>query len=125
VEKSGADSCGKSSLAPTALPVDADAGTAATRVWRRRRAPRPRQRHAQGRPPNGQRMEETGRRPLHGGDGGLHVQSRGVRLPWQAQGKGKPHKVAVTAVMRRLVVTANVLLRDRRMWEDRTAPAAG
>jgi len=38
--------------------------------------------------------------------------------------RGKHHKVAVVAVMRRLVVTANVLLRDRRMWEDRTAPAA-
>ena len=34
--------------------------------------------------------------------------------------RGKPHKVAVTAVMRKLVVTANALLRDRRMWEDRT-----
>lgn len=38
--------------------------------------------------------------------------------------RGKHHKVAVTAVMRRLVVTANVLLCDRRMWEDRTANAA-
>ncbi len=39
--------------------------------------------------------------------------------------RGKHHKVAVTAVMRRLVVTANVLLRDRRMWEDRSAANAG
>ena len=38
--------------------------------------------------------------------------------------RGKPHKVVVTAVMRKLVVTANALLRDRRMWEDRTAVAA-
>ena len=38
--------------------------------------------------------------------------------------RGKPHKVAVTAVMRKLIVTANALLRDRRMWEDRTADAA-
>lgn len=39
--------------------------------------------------------------------------------------RGKVHKVAVTAVMRKLVVTANALLRDRRTWEDRTAaPAA-
>ena len=38
--------------------------------------------------------------------------------------RGKHHRVAVTAVMRKLVVTANVLLRDRRMWEDRTANAA-
>ncbi len=38
--------------------------------------------------------------------------------------RGKPHKVAVTAVMRKLIVTANALLRDRRMWEDRTGAAA-
>ena len=39
--------------------------------------------------------------------------------------RGRPHRVALVAVMRRLVVTANALLRDRRMWEDRTAvPAA-
>ncbi len=39
--------------------------------------------------------------------------------------KGKPHRVALVAVMRKLIVTANaLLLRDRRMWEDRTADAA-
>ncbi len=38
--------------------------------------------------------------------------------------RGKPHKIAVTAVMRKLVVTANALLRDRRAWEDRTEAAA-
>ena len=38
--------------------------------------------------------------------------------------RGKHHKVAVTAVMRKLVVTANALLRDRRTWEDRSAAAA-
>ncbi|MXX88914.1 MAG: hypothetical protein F4Y68_06660 [Boseongicola sp. SB0665_bin_10] len=38
--------------------------------------------------------------------------------------RGEPHKVAVTAVMRKLVVTANALLRDRRTCEDRTADAA-
>ncbi len=38
--------------------------------------------------------------------------------------RGKHHRVAVTAVMRRPVVTANVPVRDRRMWEDRSAPAA-
>ena len=37
---------------------------------------------------------------------------------------GKPHKVAVTAVMRKLIVTANALLRDRRAWEVRTEAAA-
>ena len=41
------------------------------------------------------------------------------------KGRGKCHKVALVAVMRRLIVTANALLRDRRMWEDRTAAAAG
>jgi len=39
--------------------------------------------------------------------------------------RGKPHRVAVVAVMGGPVVTANVPVRDRRMWEDRTAPAAG
>ena len=38
--------------------------------------------------------------------------------------RGKAHKVAVTAVMRKLVVIANALLRDRRMWEDRAATVA-
>ena len=38
--------------------------------------------------------------------------------------RGKPHKVAVTAVMRKLIVTTNALLRDRRTWEDRTEVAA-
>ncbi len=40
------------------------------------------------------------------------------------RGRGKPHRVALVAVMRRLAVTANALLRDRRVWEDRTAAAA-
>ena len=39
--------------------------------------------------------------------------------------EGKSHKVALVAVMRKLVVTANALLRDRRAWEDRTEAAAG
>ena len=38
--------------------------------------------------------------------------------------RGKPHKVAVTAVMRKRVLTANALPRDRRTSEDRTADAA-
>lgn len=38
--------------------------------------------------------------------------------------RGKPHKVAVTAVMRRLIVMANALLRDGRVWEDRTEAVA-
>ena len=38
--------------------------------------------------------------------------------------RGKPHKVAVTAVMRKLIVIANALLRDRRMWDDRATTVA-
>ena len=38
--------------------------------------------------------------------------------------RDKHHKVAVTAVMRKPVVTANALLRSRCMWENRTADAA-
>lgn len=36
--------------------------------------------------------------------------------------RGKPHKVAIVAVMRRLIVLANTLLRDLRSWTER-APA--
>ena len=36
--------------------------------------------------------------------------------------RGKHHKVALVAVMRKLIVTANALLRDRRTWSER-APA--
>lgn len=38
-------------------------------------------------------------------------------------GEGKKHKVAVTAVMRKLIILANVLLRDDREWSA-SAPAA-
>lgn len=31
---------------------------------------------------------------------------------------GKPAKVALTAIMRKLIVMANALLRDRRMWVE-------
>jgi len=33
---------------------------------------------------------------------------------------GKPHKVALVAVMRKMIVLINALLRDQRCWEDRT-----
>jgi transposase len=33
--------------------------------------------------------------------------------------KGKPAKVALVAVMRKLVILANVLVRDNRMWQNR------
>jgi len=38
--------------------------------------------------------------------------------------RGRRHRAAVTAVMRKPAVTANVPLRDRRMWEDRSAANA-
>ena len=31
---------------------------------------------------------------------------------------GKPAKVALTAIMRKLIVMANALLRDRRKWTE-------
>ncbi len=34
---------------------------------------------------------------------------------------GKPAKVAITSVMRRLVVLANALLRDDRTWAETAA----
>ncbi len=40
------------------------------------------------------------------------------------RGRGKPHRVAPVAVMGGPGVTASALLRDRRVWEDRTAAAA-
>lgn len=33
---------------------------------------------------------------------------------------GKPSKVALVAIMRKLVLLANALLRDRRMWQEKT-----
>ncbi|MCY3873206.1 MAG: IS110 family transposase, partial [Rhodobacteraceae bacterium] len=39
-------------------------------------------------------------------------------------GEGKAHKVALTAVMRKLVILANVLVRDDRNWTA-TAPEPG
>ena len=34
---------------------------------------------------------------------------------------GKPPKVAITAIMRKLTILANVLLRDGRTWQNRSA----
>ena len=34
---------------------------------------------------------------------------------------GKPAKIAITAVMRKLVVLANALLRDDRLWAPKPA----
>ena len=31
---------------------------------------------------------------------------------------GKPPKLALTAIMRRLIVLANALIRDRRQWSE-------
>ena len=35
---------------------------------------------------------------------------------------GKPAKIAITALMRRLIVLANALLRDNRNWTQRAIP---
>ncbi|MEM9220778.1 MAG: IS110 family transposase, partial [Pseudomonadota bacterium] len=32
---------------------------------------------------------------------------------------GKPHKVALTALMRKLLILANALLRDGRTWTEK------
>jgi transposase len=37
--------------------------------------------------------------------------------------RGKPAKVALVAVMRKLVILANVLVRDDRIWQNRARPA--
>ena len=34
---------------------------------------------------------------------------------------GKPKNVAITAVMRKLIIIANALIRDNRMWQNQTA----
>ncbi|PSH56408.1 IS110 family transposase, partial [Phyllobacterium sophorae] len=34
-------------------------------------------------------------------------------------GTGKPPKVAITAIMRKLIVLANALLRDNRKWNQK------
>jgi len=34
---------------------------------------------------------------------------------------GKPPKVAITAIMRKLAILANALLRERRTWMPKTA----
>ncbi len=38
--------------------------------------------------------------------------------------RGKPHKVAITAVIRKLVVLANALLRDDRLWQPQVPAKA-
>ncbi len=45
-----------------------------------------------------------------------------IALYQRLRERGKHHKVALVAVMRKLIVTANALLRDRRTWSER-APA--
>ena len=45
------------------------------------------------------------------------------RLFRRLKAAGKSHKVATVAVMRKLIVLANVLLRDARPWSDTPPPA--
>ena len=52
-----------------------------------------------------------------------HAGQRPNRLPANSLvEKGKPHKVALVAVMRKMIILANVLLRDDRKWSA-LAPA--
>ena len=39
----------------------------------------------------------------------------------QLKAAGKPSKVAITAIMRKLIILANALLRDRRNWDQSPA----
>ena len=43
----------------------------------------------------------------------------------ELRARGKPPKVALTAVMRKLVVLANALLKQDRLWTPTTEPAHG
>ena len=43
----------------------------------------------------------------------------------QLRARGKPAKVALTAVMRKLVVLANALLQQDRLWSPRAVPGTG
>lgn len=41
----------------------------------------------------------------------------------ELQARGKPKKVALTAVMRKLIVLSNVLIQEDRLWEPRELPS--
>ena len=34
--------------------------------------------------------------------------------------KGKPHKLAITAIMRKLIILANTLIKQDRIWQPKT-----
>ncbi|MGR3650705.1 MAG: IS110 family transposase, partial [Roseovarius sp.] len=34
---------------------------------------------------------------------------------------GKPHKVALTVLMRKLLILANTLLKENRLWQPKSA----
>ena len=58
---------------------------------------------------------------LHAGPGGGPLQPRSQsQVPGPAPA-GKPPKVALTAIMRKLLILANALLRDRRTWTPKPA----
>ncbi|SEG71122.1 Transposase IS116/IS110/IS902 family protein, partial [Methylobacterium sp. 190mf] len=75
----------------------------------------------------------TGRRFIRGGRTGLRralympalVATRfnpDLRAKYQAlRDAGKPPKLALTAVMRKLILLANALLRDGRTWQQKRA----
>ena len=49
------------------------------------------------------------------------TRSANVFRPSGFKARGKPGKLALAAVMRKLVLLANALLRDGRKWTDRPA----
>jgi len=67
-------------------------------------------RHPEGRAPHHRQTREAEGRAVHGGDGRLHVQSRDEEYYGRLVERARPHRIA---------------LRDRCLWEHRTAPAAG
>jgi len=68
------------------------------------------------------------RRPRPAPPGGLHTTLVAVRFDAELKAKyealraaGKPPEVALTAVMLKLLILANVLLRDGRTWTPKVA----
>ena len=67
------------------------------------------------------RTEKAEGRAVHGGDDGLRVRSRDSGVPRTARRKGQVHKVAVTAVMWKLIGTGACGRIARRMPPDARA----
>jgi transposase len=61
-------------------------------------------------------MSPTPHRALHGRPGGHPAQPRHAPLRHLLHHNGKPFKVTITAVMRKLIVTLNAILRSGQPW---------